>query len=103
MGSEKQKSVSVDRVKDFAKTLKKGKIQKHLKNSTNVDNNKNVNKQEEEKKDPIDPVDNLTVANLQEVLRSRGLKVSGNKKELQERLRSEIQSMLDNNDKVFDE
>ena len=45
-------------------------------------------------KDAKDPIDTLTVAKLKEVLRSRGLKVSGNKKELQERLRAEVQSML---------
>lgn len=49
-------------------------------------------------KDSNDPIDTLTVAKLKEVLRSRGLKVSGNKKELQERLRAEVQSMLQNND-----
>lgn len=49
-------------------------------------------------KDAKDPIDTLTVAKLKEVLRSRGLKVSGNKKELQERLRAEVQSMLQSND-----
>mmetsp|Transcript_16798 Transcript_16798/g.34596 ORF Transcript_16798/g.34596 Transcript_16798/m.34596 type:complete len:265 (+) Transcript_16798:2-796(+) len=49
-------------------------------------------------KDARDPIDTLTVAKLKEVLRSRGLKVSGNKKELQERLRAEVQSMLQSND-----
>ena len=41
-----------------------------------------------------DPIETLTVSRLKEILRSRGLKVSGNKKELQERLRSEVQTML---------
>ena len=49
-------------------------------------------------KDAKDPIDTLTVAKLKEVLRSRGLKVSGNKKELQERLRAEVQSMLQSNE-----
>jgi len=49
-------------------------------------------------KDAKDPIDTLTVAKLKEVLRARGLKVSGNKKELQERLRAEVQSMLQSND-----
>jgi len=52
--------------------------------------------------DAKDPIDTLTVAKLKEVCRSRGLKVSGNKKELQERLRAEIQSMLQSNDENFD-
>lgn len=54
-----------------------------------------------------DPIETLTVARLKEILRSQGLKVSGNKKELQERLRSEVQTMLldnadDNDDKKKD-
>ena len=36
----------------------------------------------------------MTVAKLREILKSRGLKVSGNKRELQDRLRSEVQSMM---------
>ncbi len=53
-------------------------------------------------KDAKDPIDTLTVAKLKEVLRSRGLKVSGNKKELQERLRAEVQSLLQSNDDKVD-
>jgi hypothetical protein len=53
-------------------------------------------------KDAKDPIDTLTVAKLKEVLKARGLKVSGNKKELQERLRTEVQSMLQSNDENFD-
>jgi hypothetical protein len=41
-----------------------------------------------------DPIETLTVARLKDILRSRGAKVSGNKKELQDRLKSEVQSML---------
>ena len=70
------------------------------KKDKNNDVDDDVNEQKEEEKDAKDPVDNLTVAKLREVLKARGLKVSGNKKELQERLRSEIQSML-SNDEVF--
>ena len=47
-------------------------------------------------KEAADPIDTLTVARLREILKSRGLKVSGNKKELQARLRAEVQSMLQN-------
>ena len=53
---------------------------------------------EEIPKDAKNLIDTLTVAKLKDVLRARGLKVSGNKKELQERLRAEIQSMLKSND-----
>ena len=42
-----------------------------------------------------DPIATLTIARLKEILKSRGLKVSGNKKELQDRLRSEVSSMMD--------
>ncbi|KAL3936662.1 MAG: hypothetical protein SGBAC_008074, partial [Bacillariaceae sp.] len=46
-------------------------------------------------KEAIDPISTLTVARLREILRSRGLKVSGNKKELQDRLRAEVQSLVE--------
>mmetsp|Transcript_24729 Transcript_24729/g.60759 ORF Transcript_24729/g.60759 Transcript_24729/m.60759 type:complete len:128 (-) Transcript_24729:6-389(-) len=46
-------------------------------------------------KEAVDPISTLTVARLREILRSRGLKVSGNKKELQDRLRAEVQSMVE--------
>jgi len=93
-----QKSIPIDRAKDVAQILEKRKMAATSKNPTNAGKNSNAKKQEE-----IDPVDNLTVAKLREVLKSRGLKVSGNKKELQELLRSEIQSMLDSNDEVSNE
>ena len=41
-----------------------------------------------------DPIDLLTVKKLKEILRSQGLKVSGNKKELQERLRQQVNALL---------
>jgi hypothetical protein len=41
-----------------------------------------------------DPIDNLTKVRLQEILKSQGLPSSGNKKELQERLRSRVNSLL---------
>ena len=41
-----------------------------------------------------DPIETLTVTRLRDILKSRGLKVSGNKKELQDRLRSEVNNML---------
>ena len=41
-----------------------------------------------------DPIDLLTVEKLKEILKSQGLKVSGSKKELQQRLRSQVNSLL---------
>ncbi len=41
-----------------------------------------------------DPIDDLTVKRLKEILKSQGLKVSGNKKELQDRLRAQVNSLL---------
>jgi len=41
-----------------------------------------------------DPIDLLTVAKLKEILKTQGLKVSGSKQELQERLRSQVNSLL---------
>jgi len=41
-----------------------------------------------------DPIDLLTVKKLKEILKSQGLKVSGNKKELQDRLRQQVNSLL---------
>ncbi|MGK3743513.1 MAG: hypothetical protein ACI90V_010371, partial [Bacillariaceae sp.] len=95
--------VPVDRAKDVAESVKNEKttaVSSQDPTITKKNKNDDVNKQKEEEKDAKDPVDNLTVAKLREVLKARGLKVSGNKKELQERLRSEIQSML-SNDEVF--
>lgn len=57
-----------------------------------------VDKEDEETdvdpKAATDPIDLLTVKRLKEILKSQGLKVSGNKKELQERLRSQVNSLL---------
>ena len=46
------------------------------------------------KDDIKDPIGTLTVARLKDILRAQGLKVSGNKTELQQRLRDHVQSML---------
>lgn len=45
-----------------------------------------------------DPIDKLTVAKLKEILRNAGLKVSGNKSELKQRLRDHVQSLLEEGD-----
>eukprot|EP00980_Cylindrotheca_fusiformis_P010832 scaffold2447_cov110-Cylindrotheca_fusiformis.AAC.14 len=50
--------------------------------------------QKQREKEAIDPIGTLTVSRLREILRSRGMKVSGNKKELQDRLRAEVNSMM---------
>lgn len=42
----------------------------------------------------VDPIDMLTVQKLKEILKSQGLKVSGNKKELQDRLRQQVNALL---------
>ena len=41
-----------------------------------------------------DPIDNLKVARLKDILRREGLKVTGNKKELQDRLKEHVRSMI---------
>jgi len=41
-----------------------------------------------------DPIDMLTVKRLKEILNEQGLKVSGSQKELQDRLRNEVNSLL---------
>lgn len=43
---------------------------------------------------PSDPVELLTVKKLRDILRKQGLKVSGSKKELQERIRNHVNSLL---------
>ncbi|KAL7489241.1 hypothetical protein ACHAW6_014871 [Cyclotella cf. meneghiniana] len=42
-----------------------------------------------------DPIDQLTVSKLKDILRKEGLKVSGNKSELKERLREHVQLLLE--------
>lgn len=44
-----------------------------------------------------DPVDRLTVSKLKEILRKEGLKVSGNKQELQDRLKDHVNSKIQRN------
>ena len=47
--------------------------------------------------DPLrisDPIEQLTVKRLKEILRNQGLKVSGSKSELQERLRDQVNSLV---------
>lgn len=45
-------------------------------------------------KDPSDPIDLLTVQRLKEILKAQGLKTTGNKKVLQDRLRSQVNALL---------
>ena len=49
-----------------------------------------------------DPIDLLTVRKLKEILKSQGLKVSGNKKELQDRLRAQVNSLLQGGNPIQD-
>jgi hypothetical protein len=53
---------------------------------------------EKESADPTamqDPIDLLTVVKMKEILRRENLKVSGNKKELQDRLKNHVKSVMD--------
>ncbi|KAL7540117.1 hypothetical protein ACHAXR_009875 [Thalassiosira sp. AJA248-18] len=43
---------------------------------------------------PVDPIDLLTVARLKEILRAQGLKVSGTKQILRDRLRNHVNTLL---------
>ena len=43
---------------------------------------------------PGDPIDKLTVKKLKEILEREDLKVSGNKEELRNRLKSHVQTMI---------
>ena len=45
-----------------------------------------------------DPIEALTVARLKEILKAQGLKTSGTKSELQERLRNKVNALLQGND-----
>ena len=58
-----------------------------------VDDEKKVDSQIEET-DADDPISSLTVARLKEILREQGLKVSGNKQELRDRLKSHVNALL---------
>jgi hypothetical protein len=62
---------------------------------------KKMELQEQREQEANDPIGTLTVARLKEILRSRGLKVGGNKKELQDRLRAQVQSMLKNKNETL--
>jgi SAP domain/CS domain len=55
---------------------------------------KNTNRKRPEQEEAVDPIDLLTVEKLKEILKSQGLRVSGSKKELQERLRQQVNSLL---------
>ena len=59
-----------------------------------VDNEKKVDSQIKEETDAADPISGLTVARLKEILREQGLKVSGNKQELRDRLKSHVNALL---------
>ncbi len=66
--------------------------------TTNQDQKQRAQKitqlQNQRKQRATDPIETLTVARLKEILKSRGLKVTGNKKELQDRLRAEVSSLM---------
>lgn len=58
------------------------------------DSAKDLNEERTNTVDAKDPIDNLTVKRLKEILRSQGLKVTGTKKELQDRLRQKVNALL---------
>ena len=58
------------------------------------DNNNKKKKGADAAAGATDPIDQLTVKRLREILKSQGLKVGGSKKELQERLRRQVNSLL---------
>jgi hypothetical protein len=53
-----------------------------------------------DRKQAFDPIDMLTVKRLKEILRAQGLKVSGSKQELKDRLRGHVGSMMKEDDKT---
>mmetsp|Transcript_16271 Transcript_16271/g.21292 ORF Transcript_16271/g.21292 Transcript_16271/m.21292 type:complete len:409 (+) Transcript_16271:148-1374(+) len=50
--------------------------------------------------DASDPIELLKVKKLKEILKSQGLKVSGNKKDLQDRLRQQVNSLIQGNQQL---
>lgn len=86
---------------DKAKEVKE-KLKESLRENSSIPMQKEASDTDESLKDAKDPIDTLTVTKLKDVLRSRGLKVSGNKEELLERLRAEVQSMLEKDDETLD-
>lgn len=63
---------------------------------SNAEKKEMENKQKEKlmRRKNVDPIDLLTVARLKEILRADHLKVSGNKKELQDRLKAHIATRI---------
>ena len=59
-----------------------------------VDDEKKVDSQIMEETDADDPISSLRVNKLKEILREQGLKVSGNKQELRDRLKSHVNALL---------
>jgi hypothetical protein len=95
------KTIPVDQRKELAQNVTK------IQDSTTTTMKSNMvekkkNLQDQRERDAVDPISTLTVARLRDILRERGLKVSGNKKELQDRLRAEVQSILHTNDGASD-
>jgi hypothetical protein len=62
--------------------------------SANASESGDAKKAKSSSKDATDPIDMLTVVRLKEILKSQGLKSSGSKKELQDRLRKQVNSLL---------
>jgi hypothetical protein len=62
--------------------------------TTEKGNNKNKKKENQPAAEEKDPIEGLTVARLKQMLRSQGLPVSGNKAVLQDRLRRQVNALL---------
>jgi hypothetical protein len=95
------KAIPVDKKEEFLANATKaveeqGVLEKDEKTSTTTktDSKKMKELVKQRKMDAKDPIEALTVARLKEVLKSNGLKLAGNKKELQARLRAHVSSMM---------
>jgi hypothetical protein len=102
-------TVPVDEKEEFLQTnnVTKAELEERIK--TEQEKKRDEQKlelQKQREQQAADPIATLTVARLKEILKSRGLKVSGNKKELQDRLRTEVSSLMvkdDTEDKAAEE
>lgn len=102
-------AVPVDKKEEFLQTNDVTTAESADKVKTEQDKKRDEKKlelQKQREQQAADPIGTLTVARLKEILKSRGLKVTGNKKELQDRLRTEVSSLMvqeDNLDKNTEE
>ena len=84
-----------DSLKQNAKQQSKGT---KAKNSAEDEEEEEEEEEDDDENPPdpnqlVDPIDMLTVKRLKEILKEQGLKVSGTKKELQDRLRNQVSTL----------